>query len=534
MGCRRYRGSDEGLFEVAHRPAQSVSERRSGYVTRSGVLLLLLGVACGPAQPQPAADMDDLVVAFPEGNVQGSDLGVDQFANWLLVDGLTSANEDGRAVPRLAENWQWENDGLRLRLRLRPNVFFHDGTHLTGPVVADILRAAASDSASHGSYSSLADVTAITAEGDLQVVVDLSRRSAFLPEDLTMALQVGPKVGTGPYRLVERGPSAMRFERFDRYYLGTPAIERIEVRTVDTLRTAWTSLLRGDVDMVSDVPAEALEFVRNNDVDVITYKRSYQFMIAFNSTRRPFSSPAVRRALNVAVDRPSLIQGALKDRATPATGPLWPGHWAYDASTPSYGFEPDLAKELLDNAGFPLGATRSGGPPRRRLTFTCLIPADFSILERIGLEVQKQLYDVGVDLQFDVVPLKEYNQRILAGQFQAVLVDMISGPTLARLYIFWRSAKQFSGLNVFGYENAEAERQFQILRSSPLNDAAVRSGVSRLQRVFHDDPPALFLAWNERTRAVRSEFQVIQELDRDPMLTLWRWAASERRVSLAR
>ena len=62
---------------------------------------------------------------------------------------------------------------------------------------------------------------------------------------------------------------------------------------------------------------------------------------------------------------------------------------------------------------------------------------------------------------------------------------------------------------MFGYENPEAERLFDVLRTS-TNEAAVRSAVSRLQRVLLDDPPALFLAWNERTRAVSRDFQIVR------------------------
>jgi ABC-type transport system substrate-binding protein len=149
------------------------------------------------------------------------------------------------------------------------------------------------------------------------------------------------------------------------------------------------------------------------------------------------------------------------------------------------------------------------------------------------LELQKQLYDVGVDLQFEVVPLDEYIVRLNRGQFEAALVDMISGPSFGRTYIFWRSGKNFRGFNNFGYENAEAERLFGILRASSTNEAAVRSATSRLQRVFLEDPPALFLAWNQRTRAVRTDFRVVREDGRDPMPTLWQWTTRTDPSTLA-
>jgi hypothetical protein len=141
--------------------------------------------------------------------------------------------------------------------------------------------------------------------------------------------------------------------------------------------------------------------------------------------------------------------------------------------------------------------------------------------------VQKSLFNIGVDMQVKVVPFGEFNSllgegRFSEGGFDAAIVDMISGPTPGRAYIFWRSAEDFKGANVFGYENADAERMFHVLRTN-TNEAAVRTATGRLQRIFSEDPPALFLAWNERARAVRRTFTVHQESGRDPLTTLWRW-----------
>ena len=107
-----------------------------------------------------------------------------------------------------------------------------------------------------------------------------------------------------------------------------------------------------------------------------------------------------------------------------------------------------------------------------------------------------------------------------------MMFEMIGGPSLGRAYNFWGSARNVKGLNVFGYENAEAERLFGILRTS-TNEAAIRSATSNLQRVLLADPPALFIAWDERSRAIRREFQVIRDPDRDPVSTIWRWAAAD-------
>ena len=215
----------------------------------------------------------------------------------------------------------------------------------------------------------------------------------------------------------------------------------------------------------------------------------------------------------------------LQGRWTPSSGPLWPSYWAFDNSVAPYNFDPALAASILDEAGFPLGrAPRAGdnAAAPARLRFTCFIPAGFTIWERVALEVQKHLYNIGVDMQFEVVPFQEFDTRMREARFDAALNNIISGPTPARAYIFWQSARRYKGLNVFGYENPEAERLFEVLRTT-TNEGAVRSATRRLQAVLLDDPPALFLAWDQRARAVRRDYQVVQEAGQDPMLTIGQW-----------
>jgi peptide/nickel transport system substrate-binding protein len=442
----------------------------------------------------------------------------------LSVEGLTQVNADGRVVPRVAERWEWEKGGQSLRVFLRPNVYFHDGTRVTAPVASEVLGRVISRPGNKALYPSINDVTGITADGDLQLLIDLSQPSAFLPEDLSVPLQLAPDVGTGPYRVAKRDGANVTLDRFDKYYLGVPSISQVMLRPFDGLRNTWSSLLRGEVDMMTEVPPDSVEFVKTADIQTFSFPHWYQFVLAFNSATPTFASPAVRRALNVAVDRESLIKNALRGSGAAATGPLWPRHWAYDTAVQGYGFDPASAGVLLDAAGFRRGTAKDTRAfPGARFRFTCLIPAKFSLLERLALELQRQFYDVGVDVQFESLPPVEYDARIREGKFEAVLVDMISGPTLGRPYIFWRSARTFkSGLNVFGYENGDAERLFQLLRTS-MSEAAVRSATSRLQRVLLDDPPAVFLAWNQRVRVVRQEFKVYQEAGRDPVPSLWRW-----------
>jgi peptide/nickel transport system substrate-binding protein len=454
----------------------------------------------------------------------GANVGAREITAGMSLEGLTQVGADGKAAPRLAEKWTWERQYLTLRLTLRPNVRLHDGSALNAERVAETLRQLVNRPGNQALYPSFSDIIEIQAESTRDLVIHLSQPSAFLPEDLDIAIGIGPEnIGAGPYRPVERTDTQVTFESFDEYYLGQPRISRIVINSFDTLRTAWTRLLRGEVDMVTDVPPDAVEFIRNDQIDVIPFPRWYQYLVAFNSQRAPFDSAAVRRALNLAINRDTLIKNVLQDRGTPSTGPLWPLFWAYDQSIEPYGYAPELAMALLDAEGLrPAHVRTSNDEAPARLRFTCLVPEGYSILERIALEVQRDLYNIGVDMQFKVVPFRDYDALFREGRFEAALIDSISGPTPSRAYIFWQSPRRHKGFNVFGYDNPEAERLFEILRKD-TNQGAVRSATRRLQAVLLDDPPALFLAWNQRARAVSRAFETIQEPDRDPMLSLWQW-----------
>jgi peptide/nickel transport system substrate-binding protein len=423
----------------------------------------------------------------------------------------------------LAESWAWEDDGQTLRVTLREGIRFHDGTPLTATTAAAALDEARRSAQRLDRYWSLEEIRNIRAEGERDVVLELVERSTFALDGLEVPLgRQDDRVGTGPFQVQEGQGPGVTLIRNEQYHRGAPAIHRVVIQPFETLRVVWAALLRREIDMVVNVAPDAVEFVSNDQIGVQTYSRRYQYMVAFNSARAPFNNPAVRRALNMAVDRQKIVQDVFKGHGTQAIGPLWPQHYAYDSSVTQV-FDRDQARRILEQVGIR-GSTRRNplSPPDAILRFRCLIPEGRSV-EHLALEIQKQLYDVGVDMQFDVVPPVDFGRRLGAGDFDAALLDIVSGPTVSRPYLFWRSARTFKGnYNLFGYENPEAERLFQQLRTS-FNEVATQTAMRRLQRVLLDDSPALFLVWTDRAQAVRRSFKPVSEEGRDPLMTLWQW-----------
>jgi len=129
-------------------------------------------------------------------------------------------------------------------------------------------------------------------------------------------------------------------------------------------------------------------------------------------------------------------------------------------------------------------------------------------------------------MQVQPLAAEEYDSRIRTADFDAIMIEMLSGPFLSRPYIFWRWGGEPTRYNVFGYRSAAADRWFDALRFAPT-DAEYRVAASQLQRALLEDPPAIFLAWSQRTRAIARRFNVPVDPGRDPIPTLWRWTVSD-------
>src|SRR5262249_33832799 len=128
----------------------------------------------------------------------------------------------------------------------------------------------------------------------------------------------GTKIGTGPYYVVKQSPTEVVLQAHASYSQGTPKIQQLVFRPYPTLRQAWSSLLRGEINALWNLSGDALEFMTSESIETFSFPRHYAYVMAFNSRRAPLRSSAVRRALNAAVDRKAIIQGVLKGRGQPA------------------------------------------------------------------------------------------------------------------------------------------------------------------------------------------------------------------------
>jgi peptide/nickel transport system substrate-binding protein len=490
------------------------------------VAVVVLASGCanrGSLESDAAAATLSIGLALPAPGDQPT-TGIRQVAALLTNEQLVSSDNEGRAVSRIAESWECTEDGRTWRFFLREGVRFHNNVPVTADLVADALRSAIGDPGQLASAPSFEDVETITSEGSRTVVIRLKRPTAFLLSDLyyvDITLKADKALlATGPFLVRSRENDRTVLERFDAYHRGKPAIQRVELRLYETVRKAWAATMRGEVDFLYEVGPDAAEFVQSeSSVRTFSFLRGYTLTLGFNLRHPVLRSRAVRQALNRAVDRDAIVRAAFRGRGRTASYPIWPNHWALSGAVPTHTHNVEAARLGFASAGY--GEIRDYGPNRMRARFRlrCLV---YPPLERAALVLQKQLFHVGVDLELELVEIGELIQRLGRGDYDTYLFWQASSRSLTWPYVFWHSPQP--GRPSFvqsGYNGADAA--LDGIRYA-RNDDELRQAVSALQRVMYDDPPAVFIAWDERVRAVSRKFEVPQdEPGRDIVASIWRW-----------
>ena len=376
---------------------------------------------------------------------------LDELRRTLTTESLVYTSADGEFQPGLAEDWSISDNGLTVTLTLLAGAAFHDGVPLNAEIVKTLLDAARLDPRRQQDNPALADIDAIDTVGQNIVRLHYRRGTYLRLEGLSERVERqvdGMPVGTGPFVLQDQTRDAMTLTARSEYRRGRPAIDVVRVETFATVRTAWVAMMRQEVDFLVEVPNRAQDFVAAaSDVDVFMVNRPYATIVGFNVNREPFTDNRVRRALNYAVDRGALIDRALGGNGRPTSG-ISTTHWAFREGERTYTFDPQLADGLLAEAGYDQTTTlfSSAGEAGRpaRLRFTCLVRENSAFDETIALIVQRQLFDVGVDMQIEALDLRSLVDRINRQDYEAVLWPQNTSRSLSRLYSLWHSSQPYA------------------------------------------------------------------------------------------
>ena len=476
-------------------------------------LILLLIVGCS----QPPPDRSIITIAIPVSpNSLDPRYGTDENsarAHELLFNDLLRWDEQTRLAPGLAESWETP-DYQTYHVKLRQGVPFHDGHELTSADVVytfDTMMDPAMASPFRGAFRDLQKVVAVD-----RYAVDFVLKQpsgSFLPNLVFKIVPAGAgrelrdrPIGTGPYSFVSYAvDDRVELRAYRDYFEGLPRNNGIVMKIVPDdimrgleLRKHTSDLIVNDLvpDMVYQLEKEGLSLTRAPGVD-------YQYL-GFNFRDPILQDVRVRHAIGHAIDRQAIVDYLRRGLATVANSMLPPTNWAYEPDVPVLEYDPERAKALLDEAGYP---DPDGDGPRPRLTFS-FKTSNVEYYRLQAAVIQQNLREVGIEVDVRSYEFATLYADILKGNFQMYTLQWVGGaladPDILRR-IFHSQQVPPAGFNRGHFSDPEIDRL--IDEASKATDYESRKRLyGEVQKLLAEAAPYISL-WH-RTNFALSDSQI--------------------------
>ena len=466
--------------------------------------LLALALLAAPAHAQVLAIATDQSPVGLDPHIATSF--ATQLVTSTIYEGLTAIDAGLRVVPALAASWTVSDDGLTYRFQLRPGATFHNGRAVTpADVAASVARVR--DPKTGSPYASrFAAVKSVEPDGNA-VVVTLSEPSApllgqlaalaIVPPEATAELARRP-VGTGAFQFKEWVPDTyIALERNGAYWeRGLPHLAGLKFNIVPEAATRQLGIQGGTYQLVPTLDAAtSAALAGQSRVKVLPTQDLAYSLIGLNVAQPPFDKPAVREAVNFAIDRAQLAEAAYFGRAVPG-GPLSPAlkDWALPvAGFPCYQPDPARAKMLLQDAGLMLPV---------KVTINVL--GSLQQVVDVAQVVQAQMNKAGFEVALNVQEQGRFIQDWRAGKFEAFA--SLNGGGIDPDDYFSRGFATGGATNVYKYSNPELDALLAEARTA--SDPAARKPLyDKAQRILACHGPAVHLAYGTLFTAVRADVQ---------------------------
>jgi peptide/nickel transport system substrate-binding protein len=295
-----------------------------------------------------------------------------------IYETLTKINPDGSVTPLLAESWEVSPDLTTYTFKLRKGVKFHNGEPFNAQTVKFAFDRAAAEKSTNKDKRTFAALTTRVIDDHTVVVLtkEIDPDFPFLMGQAT-AVMVEPKsadtnltkpVGTGPFQLENwvKGSSIV-LSKWDGYRNANAIrLKKATFRFIPDPAAQMAALLAGDVDAFPRVTARGIEqFRRNPKFQVVVAGSRAKTILAINNKKKPFDDVRVRRAVNMAIDRKAVIQGAADGFGAPIGSYYPPSAPGYVDLVSANAYNPDRARALLKEAGVtgPIEVTITLPPP---------------------------------------------------------------------------------------------------------------------------------------------------------------------------
>ena len=371
----------------------------------------------------------------------------------LMFDGLMTNNEAAEIIPHVAKGYTLSDDHLTYTFELRDDVKFSDGTPLTAKDVAFTYTIFA-DPSYDGRYKSVVremvgyteynegdatEFAAIKVEGDYKISFTFTEPKAdnlnkfsygIMPahhyayekgniQPIKDKMQNFDILGSGSYTFVNFEPKQfVELEANPTHFLGEPKIKNL-ITKFTTADTYMQELAAGTIDVQLQVPSNNDNLAQIEEpgfLDITSYDaNSYGFFV-FNLRDERLAELEVRQALVYGFDRAEFADLYFDGNATVINTPISKISWAYNDDVEEYAYNPEKAKQILEDAGWKVGADGIREKDGKKLSFVWDTYTESKYIETLIPMLQADWAEIGVKVEPNLMDFNAMVDKVFENQ----------------------------------------------------------------------------------------------------------------------
>lgn len=460
-----------------------------------------------------------------------------------IYEGLVRRGKDMTIEPALATSWEAIGDGEGWRFMLREGVTFHDGAAFTAEDVLFSYERASNELSDTRSW--FAPVSGVEVVDEYTVDILTSAPNPIFPDSIAnwMIMDKGwaeandttlpdkengnfatlNANGTGAFMITDRQPgletSVAPFEGW--WDTAEHNITSATFTPIQNAATAVAALLSGDVDFINPVPIQDAErLASSSDVQVIQGIEARVIMLGFGHAHEalkygsnagdpnPFADSKVRAAAAHAINVDAILQTIMRGNAEAASqlvSPAMRGFSEANSDRPAY--DPDAAKALLAEAGYPDG-----------FEFGLKCPNDRYLNdEAVCQAVTAMLAQVGMTAELDAMPVQNYWPELREGNFDMYLLGWSPGTFDAEHPIRFLAStpneeKKLGSWNFGGYSNARIDELLPSIQSE-LSETTRQAMLDETAAILQDEHAYVTMYVQPLLWGTKSNVQLTQRPD---------------------
>ncbi|WP_157017155.1 ABC transporter substrate-binding protein [Mesorhizobium xinjiangense] len=464
----------------------------------------------------------DMRAVIPAGSTDDSTLTVQQH----VYEGLVTWKENGEVAPMLAKDLpQVSEDGRSYTFKLREGVTFHDGTPLTAEAVAKswnyLLEPERGWSCrQYFDGSGPVEIASVEASGELEVTFTLVEAApalltqmaradcgegGIMAEAITSTDTPQKPIGTGPYMIESRRSNQdIVLTRFEDYspreepadgYAGKKEalLDKITFLIIPDPAANYSALRAGEIDVWPAIAlsyAEELDGLDSISVDSVNIPSISTF--AFQTSKGPLTDPALRKAVNRALDRKGMVDAIAMGYATPSASVIPVSSQFFDeAGSEALSYDPQEVAALLEAADYD------------GTEIVITTNKNYSVMYETGVMAQAYLEAAGIRSRLEVIDFATQLPNYYSGDYQmmtwnyaptldpALILDRVTGPKATTASKIW--------------DNPQARELVDRLIAAPIGER--QAIYDEIQTLYAEDAPMLVWASSQATSAYSDKVQ---------------------------